>query len=186
MRIIGGTYRSRTLNAPKGMTTRPTLDQTREALFNILQGRVADAWFLDLYAGSGAVALEAVSRGAARGVLCDQSRAACACIRENIARLGCGEQARLLEMPDARAVVLLSREKAQFDLIYLDPPYAMALTPVLQSLRDAGLLAEGGMVIAEHDAGSEIVPPPGWGLIRRKGYRDTALSFYGPVEEENA
>ena len=67
MLIIAGAYRSRPLNAPKGMTTRPTLDQTREALFNILQGRVAEARFLDLYAGSGAVALEAVSRGAATG-----------------------------------------------------------------------------------------------------------------------
>ena len=178
MRIIGGEYRSRTLNAPKGMTTRPTLDQTREALFNILQGRVADARFLDLYAGSGAVALEAVSRGATSAVLCDSSRAACACIRENIQRLGCEAKTRLLEMPDQRAIPLLEREGAQFDLIFLDPPYAMDLTPVLAALKGANLLAAGGLVIAEHAADTGFAPPEGWTLARRKVYRDTALSFY--------
>lgn len=178
MRIVGGTYRSRTLSAPKGLTTRPTLDQTREAVFNILQMRVAGARFLDLYAGSGAVALEAVSRGADSAVLCDQSRAACACIRENIARLGCADRTRLLEMPDQRAIALLEKEKTQFDLIYLDPPYAMDLTPVLASLKDAGLLAEGGLIIAEHAANAEFDAPQGWRMARRKVYRDTALSFY--------
>lgn len=178
MRIIAGAYRSRPLNAPKGMTTRPTLDQTREALFNILQGRVAEARFLDLYAGSGAVALEAVSRGAACAVLCDQSRAACACIRENIRRLDCADRTRLLEMPDQRAIALLNREQAQFDLIYLDPPYAMDLAPVLSALRDAGLAAPGALVIAEHAAGQELPAPEGWKMTRRKVYRDTALSFY--------
>ncbi len=178
MRIIGGTFRSRTLNAPKGQTTRPTLDQTREAVFNILQMRVADALFLDLYAGSGAVALEALSRGAAGAVLCDQSRAACACIRENIARLGCEDRTRLLEMPDQRAIALLAKEGARFDLIYLDPPYAMDLEPVLASLREAGLLASGGLIVAEHAANTDFSAPQGWRMARRKVYRDTALSFY--------
>ena len=178
MRIIGGTYRSRPLYAPKGQTTRPTLDQTREAVFNILQMRVADARFLDLYAGSGAVALEALSRGAASAVLCDQSRAACQCIRENIARLGCGDRARLLEMPDQRAISQLEKESDRFDLIYLDPPYAMDLAPVLAALKDAQLLAEGGLIIAEHDAHADFPAPEGWRMARRKVYRDTALSFY--------
>ena len=178
MRIIGGEYRSRTLNAPKGMATRPTLDQTREALFNILQGRVADARFLDLYAGSGAVALEAISRGAEGAVLCDSSRAACACIRDNIRRLGCEAKTRLLEMPDQRAIPLLQREGAQFDLIFLDPPYAMDQTPVLASLKNARLLATGGLVIAEHAADADFPAPGSWRLARRKVYRDTALSFF--------
>jgi len=185
MRIIGGEYRSRTLNAPKGMSTRPTLDQTREALFNIRQGRVTGARFLDLYAGSGAVALEALSRGAAGAVLCDSSRAACACIRDNILRLGCEARARLLEMPDQRAIPLLRREGAQFDLIFLDPPYATDLAPVLAALKNADLLADGGLVVAEHAAGSNPVPPEGWALNRRKVYRDTALSFFAatPTDE---
>ena len=82
MRIIGGEYRSRPLKAPRGMTTRPTLDQVREALFNILQGEIEGISVLDLYGGSGAVALEALSRGASRAVICDQSRDALAVIRE--------------------------------------------------------------------------------------------------------
>ena len=178
MRIIAGEYRSRPLTAPKGTNTRPTLDQTREALFNILQGRVEGTRFLDLYAGSGAVALEAVSRGAASAVLCDQAHAACACIRENIRKLGCESKTRLMEMPDQRAVAMLAREGAQFDLIYLDPPYAMDLTPVLAALKESDLLAPDGLIIAEHDASTEITPPEGWRLTRRKVYRDTALSFY--------
>ena len=178
MRIIAGQYRSRPLTAPKGMTTRPTLDQTREALFNILQGRTQGALFLDLYAGSGAVALEAVSRGAAFAVLNDQSRTACACIRSNIERLGCADRTRLLEMPDQRAVRLLTEERAVFDLIYLDPPYRMDLTPVLAAVMQGGLLASAGMIIAEHDAKTEPVPPAGLYLARQKVYRDTALSFF--------
>ena len=178
MRIIAGQYRSRPLVAPKGMNTRPTLDQTREALFNILQGRVADTQFLDLYAGSGAVALEAISRGAASAVLCDQAHAACACIHENIRKLGCETQTRVLEMPDQRAIAMLARDKARFDLIYLDPPYAMDLTPVLAALKEAALLAPGGLIIAEHSAAAKIKPPDGWHLARQKIYRDTALSFY--------
>ena len=178
MRIVGGIYRSRTLNAPKGMATRPTLDQTREALFNILQGRIAGARFLDLFAGSGAVALEAVSRGAETAALCDQSRAACACIRENIRRLDCEERTRLLEMPAERAMALLCREQAQFDLIFLDPPYAVDLGPVLAGLKEKALLAPGGLVIAEHAADKDFPAPEGWAMMRRKVYRDTALSFY--------
>ena len=178
MRIVGGRYRSRTLNAPKGTTTRPTLDQTREALFNILQGVVADARFLDLYAGSGAVALEAISRGAQNAVLCDSSRAACACIRGNIERLGCEAQARLLDMPDERALRLLAQEGAQFDLIYLDPPYAMDLGPVLEQIVRSRLLAPEGTIIAEHAADTGPLCPEGLKLARKKVYRDTALSFY--------
>ena len=178
MRIIAGEYRSRPLSAPKGMSTRPTLDQTREALFNILQGRTDGARFLDLYAGSGAVALEAVSRGASLAVMCDQSRAACACIRQNIRNLGCEDRVRLLEMPDARAMELLRRDGERFDLIYLDPPYVMELTGVLAQLVEARLLDEGGLVIAEHDAKHSPAAPKGMVLSRRKQYRDTVLSFY--------
>ena len=186
MRIIGGRFGSRPLTAPRGMATRPTLDQTREALFNILQARVADSTVLDLYAGSGAIALEALSRGASSAVLCDQSPAACTCIRENIARLGCGGMARLLAMPDRQALQLLERENARFDLIYLDPPYAMDLGPVLALLAPTALLAEDGLIIAEHSRTSDPACPEGLTLTRRKLYRDTALSFYqrdhGPQE----
>ena len=81
-------------------------------------------------------------------------------------------------MPDQRAIALLEKESARFDLIYLDPPYAMDLAPVLAALKDAQLLAEGGLIIAEHDAHADFPAPEGWRMARRKTYRDTALSFY--------
>ena len=177
MRIVGGIYRSRTLNAPKGMATRPTLDQTREALFNILQGRIADARFLDLFAGSGAVALEAVSRGAETAALCDQSRAACACIRENICRLGCEERTRLLEMPAERAMALLCREQAQFDLIFLDPPYAMTdLREVTEALLP--LLAEEGMIVLEHQAEARIQTAEALEAVRSRSWGYCGVTFF--------
>ena len=178
MRIVGGRYRSRQIDAPKGMDTRPTLDQTREALFNILQGRVEDTVFLDLFAGSGAVGLEAVSRGAREAVLCDHSRAACACIRENIRRLGCEPSARLLAMPAEQALRLLASEGVRFDLVYLDPPYAVSLTAYLAALAEFRLLAPCGLVIAEHRADTPPEAPAPLALTRRKAYRDTVLSFY--------
>ncbi len=182
MRVIAGKYGSRPLRAPRGMTTRPTLDQTREALFNMLQGRTEAARFLDLYAGTGAVALEALSRGAQRAVLCDQSRAACACIRENIRSLGCEAQARLLEMPDIRAIALLAREGMRFDLVYLDPPYAMNLTQAMTLIVRSDLLAPGALLITETDATSAPAAPDGLRQIRRKVYRDTALTFFEAEE----
>ena len=178
MRVIGGQYRSRTLTAPRGVTTRPTLDQTREALFNILQGRTEGTAFLDLYAGSGAVALEAVSRGARRAVLVDRSRSACAAIRENIVRLGCGDRSRLLCMTDRQAIRLLAEENERFDLMYLDPPYALDTAPVLALLTEEGLLADAGLIIVEHAADSPPAAPAALTLARRKAYRGTALSFY--------
>ncbi|MBQ8082309.1 MAG: 16S rRNA (guanine(966)-N(2))-methyltransferase RsmD [Clostridia bacterium] len=178
MRIVGGIYRSRPLTAPKGMTTRPTLDQVREALFNILQGQVGGARFLDLYAGSGAVGLEAVSRGAAMVVLCDQSRDAQQAIRRNIEALQAGEKTRVLSMRDAEAIRRLSREGERFDLIYLDPPYAMPLEPTVGLLLESDLLAPEGLIIAEHDKKHEP-KPEGLCLLKRREYRDTVLSFYG-------
>ncbi len=178
MRIVGGEARSRTLKAPSGMDTRPTLDKVREALFNILQLRVADARVLDLYAGSGALALEALSRGAREAVLCDASREACKVIRQNIEALGYESKTRLLFMPDTRALALLQAEHRQFDLIFLDPPYRMDASAAMTALLDGNLPAGDARIIVEHAAKTPPKPDARLECLSVRQYRDTCLSFF--------
>ena len=178
MRIIAGEMRSRKLKAPEGMDTRPTADRVKEALFSILQGRLYGARVLDLYAGSGALALEAISRGADSAVLADCAAKACQAIQENIGALGCGEKAKLLRMKDTAALAALQEQKDSFDLIFLDPPYRMDTAPICRGLVAAGLLRSGGMIVIEH--GRETPPriDPPLALTDRREYGAAGLSFY--------
>ena len=131
MRIIAGTYRSRTLEAPDGMATRPTSDRLRETLFNVLAPRIAGARFLDLYAGSGAIALEALSRGAERVEMVEKAPGAGKVLRGNFVRLGVRSGFHLHECSVAAALRRMAQQQAKtngagFDLIFLDPPYDAA------------------------------------------------------------
>lgn len=184
MRIIAGEMRSRTLVAPKGSDTRPTLDRTRESLFNIIAAECPGARVLDLYAGSGALALEALSRGAESAVLCDCSREAAKAIRQNIEALKLESRARFLYMPDMQAIALLGREKAAFDLVFLDPPYRLDTAPACRALREANILLPDALVAIEHAAASRPAPGEGYRLTDQRKYRDTMISFYrfGRVE----
>ena len=186
MRIIAGEMRSRTILAPKGSDTRPTLDRTRESLFNILAAECPEARVLDLYAGSGALALEALSRGAASAVLCDCSREAARVIRQNIASLRLEDRARFLQMQDLQAVQLLGREGSQFDLIFLDPPYRLSTDPACQALRNAGVMTEDALVVIEHAAAVSPMPGEGFTLTDQRKYRDTMISFYRYRRAEHA
>lgn len=170
--------RSRTIVAPKGNDTRPTLDRTRESLFNIIAGNCPDAKVLDLYGGSGALALESISRGAQSAVVCDCSREAAKAIRQNIESLKVGDEVRFLFMQDLQAVQLLGREKAQFDLVFLDPPYRISTDPACMAMADAGILEEGALVIIEHDVRVTPSPDARYELIDKRQYRDTVISFY--------
>ena len=146
MRIIAGTARSRTIEAPKGRDTRPTLDRVRENLFNILQRRIAGAVTLDLFGGSGALSLEAVSRGAAMAVMADRDRAAIAAQQLNVKNLGFEQNTRIIHAEWQQTVRTLQGEGVRFDLVFLDPPYAMQdLTEVTGAL--IPLLAEDALVI---------------------------------------
>lgn len=178
MRIIAGEMRSRTLLAPKGTETRPTLDRTRESLFNIIAAECPQARVLDLYAGSGALALEALSRGAQNAVLCDVSREAARVIAANIAALHVEDRARLLHMNDMQAVSLLAREQATFDLVFLDPPYRLDTAPACGALAQAGILAQDALVIIEHAAAAAPVLPGCFVQTDRRKYRDTMITFY--------
>ena len=173
MRIISGQARGRKLKTLEGLDTRPTLDRTREALFNILQQRVRDARVLDLFAGSGALALEALSRGAGSAVLCDQSPAAC---RENIALVRMEDRARLLCCEASQALERLVGE--QFDLIFLDPPYHKGLIDAaLAGMIRRNQLAEGGLIVAEtaQDEGFDL--PEGLTFTDERKYGKSRLHF---------
>jgi 16S rRNA (guanine966-N2)-methyltransferase len=183
MRITGGTHRSRTLRAPRGNRTRPTSDRVREALFGILEARrpIEGARVLDLYGGTGALALEAVSRGAAHATIVESARSALDAIRANVDALGTGARVRIVAAPVERAAALIA-EQAPFDLVLVDPPYALVRTGdagrALEALVRSGLLAGDAVLVLEH-AGAD--PPPRLDALELRAsrrYGDTALSFY--------
>ncbi len=150
MRIVAGEYSSRRIEAPKGIQTRPTLDKVREAVFSSLGGSFEGGTFLDLYAGSGANGLEALSRGFDEAVFVDMSRDAVNVIRRNVASLGCTERCRVLPMKAMKALSVLKEEGRQFDLIYMDPPYARQTNAeVMNYINEHQLLKKGGRAVIE-------------------------------------
>lgn len=184
MRIIAGEKKSRKIEAPEGVDTRPTADRIKEALFSILQRRLYDARVLDLYAGSGALSLEALSRGAGSAQLVDKSYKACRIIDKNIKTLDYEEKASLINMEDKRAVELLENQGKSFDLIFLDPPYRMDMTEMMDRL-SRKLLAADGMIVCEHDRSTPPGVPASLVLQDRREYGITGLSFYVRQEEED-
>lgn len=183
MRIIAGSARSRTILAPEGRDTRPTLDRVRENLFNILMRRVPEARVLDLFAGSGALSMEALSRGAAHATLVDIDRAAIRCIQQNITALRFTEETRVLPSDWKAAVTLLKQEGAKFDLIFLDPPYKMHdLTEVSQAL--IPLLAEDAMVVVEHEVRTMPALYEGFDMTDTRKYGIVGVSFFRYVGQE--
>lgn len=184
VRIIAGKFRSRNLEAPPGVATRPTSDRLRETLFNVLAPRMEGAWFLDLYAGSGAVGLEAISRGAAHVDLVEEAAGALKVLRGNFAKLGVKTGYAVHEAKVAAALRRLSQRAArQYDVVFLDPPYdaQTEYESTLAMLGGAGanLLAAGAVVIAEHRKKDKSAERLG-GLERYRLLEqgDAGLSFY--------
>ena len=178
-RIIGGTGKGRRLRTPRGEATRPTGARVRQTLFDILAPRVPGCRFLDALAGNGGVGLEALSRGAARVVLVDQSRAAIEVVREN-ARLvaAAGGDVQIYHQDARIALAALADSGVRFDVIYLDPPYASPLYEPL--LEEAGrLLERAGVVVAEHFH-KRALPETIGGLVSTRSVRigDHKLTFY--------
>ena len=180
MRIIGGTLRGRRLSPVKGDKQRPTLDQVREALFNILGGDCSGERVLDLFAGTGALGLEALSRGAASCLFVDRDGRALARIKDDLTRFGLEEQGTILRAAFPGGIKKAPRIPEGYSLIFLDPPYFkgfVALT--LKALADGNLISTQGRVIVEHHI-KEEVPGQCGGLILtdRRCYGDTCLAFY--------
>lgn len=177
MRIIAGEKRSRLLIAPDGQETRPTADKVKEALFSILGSRVYDAEVLDLYSGSGALALEALSRGARSAVMVDRDRKAGEAIRKNIRSLAYEEKAVFLPVSDTEAIKRLKNEKRSFDLVFLDPPYRMDTAPVCVLLREAGLLRDDCCIVSEHLKEEKPDPGEGFEITDERHYGITGITL---------
>ncbi len=182
LRIIAGSARNRRIEAPEGKNTRPTLDRVRENLFNILQTRIRDTVVLDLFAGSGALSFEAISRGASRAVLCDIDRTANRIEKQNAKTLGFSEQTEILCCDWKTAVRMLCERGEHFDLVFLDPPYRMTnLSEISDRLKP--LIAGDGLVIVEHEA--KQFPEFGTGFEKtdERKWGFCGISFYRKLEE---
>lgn len=186
MRVIAGTFRSRPLQAPRGLSTRPTSDRLRETLFNMLGPGVVGARFADLYAGSGAVGIEAISRGATDVLFAEKNTGAIAAIRGNLRTLGIGGG---FEIDFGGVSALLKRLAGgkPLDIVFLDPPYEEAeeYQRTLSALGEGTLLHADSLVIAEHTRKQPLLDR--YGVLRRTRTRlqgDASLSFYAPAIEE--
>lgn len=180
MRVIGGAARGRRLKVPKGAAVRPTADRVKESLFNILPRDLSGARVLDVFAGSGNLSIEALSRGAAHAVLIDASEHAAALIRDNLGRLGFAAQAQVWIAPAERSLRALARRRESFDYIFLDPPYDQKLVArSLALIGESDLLRPGGVLVIEHSSRETI--EASYGCLRlqdQRRYGDTRLSFY--------
>lgn len=189
MRIIAGTFRSRLLQAPAGLATRPTSDRLRETLFNVLAPRIEGAFFLDLYAGSGAVGLEALSRGAERIVFVERAPAALKTLRTNLEKLGVKGGFSINFIRVQEFLRRGASESRGFDVVFLDPPYDAAeeYDATLGMLGGSGArsLAEGAVAIAEHRRKERLKDRYG-SLARTRLLEqgDAALSFYSYTATE--
>jgi 16S rRNA (guanine(966)-N(2))-methyltransferase RsmD len=180
MRVIGGAARGRRLKVPKGQTVRPTAARVKESLFNILPHDFSGMRVLDLFAGSGNVSIEALSRGAAMAILVDESPRSAAAIRDNLKRLEWIGRAQIWTAPVFRSLRKLGKAGEKFALIFLDPPYDKGLVASsLTTISQCDLLSENGTVVAEHSA-REAVKTQYHHLVLndQRRYGDTLLSFF--------
>ena len=180
MRVIGGNARGRRLKVPRGQTLRPTAARVKEALFNILPHDLSGTRVLDLFAGTGNVSIEALSRGAAAATLVDVSVESGRAIRDNLRRLGLSDRTQLWIMPVPRALRLLGRRGEIFDLIFLDPPYERDwIDRTLKLIGQERLLGESGVLIAEHSPREKVKPIyDSLALYDERRYGSTLLSFF--------
>ncbi|HTD95322.1 MAG TPA: 16S rRNA (guanine(966)-N(2))-methyltransferase RsmD [Edaphobacter sp.] len=189
MRVIAGTYRSRQLLAPKGLQTRPTSDRLRETLFNIFSPRLEGCRFVDLYAGTGAVGIEAISRGAAHVWFAENAESALASLRQNLAALKIGRGFTLEDRGVGAMLQRLGKIAQPVDIVYLDPPYEAeaeyaGTLQFLGSARGREILAPDALVVAEHGSKAKLAMRYG-GLEHTRLLKqgDAALSFFGfPAE----
>jgi 16S rRNA (guanine966-N2)-methyltransferase len=180
MRVIGGHDRGRRLRAPRGLQTRPTADRVRVTLFDVIGPAVAGARVLDLFAGTGAVGIEALSRGAARVVLVERDQSALRALRANLATLGASRAAaRVLAGDVLQLLPTVGAEEGTFDFVFIDPPYGTTLAGrTLEALAAARVCRDGSEVVVQHS--TRTVLPVVSGLVahrRPRRFGDTALTF---------
>ncbi|MDD4842746.1 MAG: 16S rRNA (guanine(966)-N(2))-methyltransferase RsmD [Anaerotignum sp.] len=185
MRVISGAAKGRKLQTIDGLSTRPTTDRIKETLFNIISFDLPESRFLDLFSGSGAIGIEALSRGAKEAIFVDHNPQCQQVIRENLMHTKLDKQGRVIGLEVPNALAQLAKEKAEFDIIFLDPPYEAGLTePTLLEIVKGGLLNKDGYIIVERSAQVPLASIPGFRVLREKEYRTTIMTFLC-LEEDN-
>ncbi len=176
MRVISGKCRGTNLVAPEGMNTRPTTDRIKETIFNMIAFDIPGCRFLDLFSGSGAMAIESLSRGAESAVLVEHNENALKCIRQNLEKTRLTSDAKIYGCDVNNALKQLKGQK--FDIIFMDPPYALGtISEVLENIVAYDLLSEDGYIILESGTNSIVKYPEDLVLFKEKNYRITTLSF---------
>ena len=181
-RVVSGKCRGTILEAPKGEATRPTTDKVKEALFSSIQMRVPESDFLDIFSGTGQMAIEALSRGGNSAVLIDQAKASIDVIRKNIEKTRFTEETTVLKMNFTEALKKLGKEGRTFDIIFMDPPYAMAEKFAKEAARlisEGGLLKKDGVFIVESDSKTLIDENvTNMTLLKSCKYGSTLVTFF--------
>ena len=183
MRIIAGKFKGRKLRSVRGSSTRPTSDRAREAIFNIIGHAVRGTRVLDLYAGTGALGIEALSRGAQSAAFIDVNRQSLSVLEANLAALGLEVPIRVIRWDLARNLNCLRDRPRAFDLVFMDPPYNHNLvTPTLTNLYASRSLEDGARIIVEHDRQEPVEPDPEqFEIVDRRRYGKTLVSFLNYV-----
>lgn len=184
MRVIAGSARRLQLKAPEGMNTRPTADRVKESLFNMLNPDLYGCSFLDLFSGSGGIGIEALSRGAKKAVFVDASAECAGIIRHNLEFTKLSENAVILNEDVYAAIEGLGRNGERFDIIFMDPPYAAGFyQPVLKKIREAGILAEDGYIVAEAAKDYDFAAAEGFKIFKERKCGPAVMTFLNLEEE---
>ncbi|MBD2862703.1 16S rRNA (guanine(966)-N(2))-methyltransferase RsmD [Paenibacillus oceani] len=183
MRVISGSAKGRPLKAVPGMGTRPTTDKVKEAIFSMIGPYFTGGNVLDLFAGTGGLGIEALSRGMERAVFVDADKKSVEVVAANLQAARLSEQAEVYRNDASRAIKALSKRDLQFELIFLDPPYKMtAIEELLHSMQELGLLADKAIAVVEHDAVNRYADEiGGLALRKRVEYGEIAVSVYDKV-----
>ncbi len=181
MRIISGAFRGRRLHSPKGDKIRPTIDRVRESIFNIIAAKVPDSKVLDLFAGTGAMGLEALSRGARNCFFVDQSVQAVHLIRENVQMCAAQDRSRVIHGPVGSAIQRLNSENELFDIIFMDPPYGKGYIQKTLEIIDAVAGSDALVVAEQHIKDQSPRIPPIWQVDRERRYGDVLITFYSRI-----
>ena len=187
MRIISGTSKGRKLVTPRSQSLRPTSDRVKESIFNILQDEIVGKVVLDLFAGTGNLGIEALSRGAKKTIFVEKGRQALRLIQRNLTQFGLEERSEILPKDANRAIGILKQKGESFDLILMDPPYQKGLIQkTLMKLNSYPIYHKDSILVIEHDRREPLsTVMDGWNLIRQRRIGDTVISFLTPQGENH-
>lgn len=187
MRVISGKLKGKKLFSLKGQTLRPTSDRVKEAIFDILQDQIRGKKVLDLFGGTGALGIEALSRGARSAVFVEESTRSLAALRKNIKECRLKEQAEVLAREAQTGIKILETRGESFELIFLDPPYGRGLARrVLQALSRSSIVSPGTLIVAEHSLSEELDSIPSWQRVDLRRYGRTQVSFFSLKKESSS